>query len=55
MYKIFHSSIKLIANYSDIDKAFGSMDQSAVRKKSSLREEWIAKTIVKYGFKIFEC
>ena len=32
--KIFHSSTKLIASYSDIDEAFKSMDQSIMTKMS---------------------
>ena len=34
--KIFHSSTKLIASYSDIDEAFKSMDQSIMTKIKQL-------------------
>ena len=54
MRKIFHLSTKLIANGSDIDEAFESMHQSVMMKiKKFLSEDWILKTIVEHGIKIF--
>ena len=56
MPKIFHSSAKLVANYSDIDKAFGSMHQSVMTKtKNFVSKGWIVKTIVKHSFNICQC
>ena len=56
MQQILHSSAKLIASDSDIDKAFGSMHQSITRKiKNYPSKDWINKTIVEHGVKVFEC
>ena len=56
MREIFHSSAKLIENDSDIDKAFGSINQSVMMKiKHFVCKGWIVKTIVEHGIKIFEC
>ena len=49
MRKIFHLSAKLVANYSDIDKAFRSMHQSVMTKtKNFVSKGWIVKTIVRH-------
>ena len=55
--KIFHSSTKLIASDSDINKAFKFMHQSILTKiKKCAWEEWIAlDVIIKHSIKIFEC
>ena len=55
--KIFHSSAKLIANDSDIDKASKSMHQSIMTKiKNYACEDWIVlDIIIKHSIKIFEC
>ena len=55
--KIFHSSTKLIASYSDIDEAFKSMDQSIMTKINNYAcEDWIALgVIIKHSINIFEC
>ena len=56
VHKIFRSSTKLIANDSVIDKEFGSMYQSVMIKiKNSVSQNWIPKTILEDGVKIFEC
>ena len=50
MRKIFHSSAKLIANDSDIDKAFESIhenDKTEIKKNNS--KDWIFETIVEHG------
>ena len=48
MRKIFHSSVKLISEDSNIDKAFRSMHQSVMTKvKSSVGKNWIVKDIAK--------
>ena len=55
--KIFHSSIKLITNDSDIDEAFKFMHQSIMTKiKSYADEDWIVLgVIIKHSIKILEC
>ena len=66
--KIFHSSTKLIASYSDIDEAFKSMDQSIMTKINNyacedclividcIIENWIVLgVIIKHSINIFEC
>ena len=52
--KIFHSSFKLIANYSDVDEAFISMHQSVMSKIQNYAiEDWIALyVVIKYSIKI---
>ena len=57
---MFHVSAKLIASYSDIDKAFESMHQSIMakkkkkKKKNCDREDWVViETVVKDNIKIF--
>ena len=56
MHKIFHSSAKLIANDSEIDKVFGSFHQSVMtRIKCFVSEDWFVKTIVKHSITIFKC
>ena len=52
--KIFHSSHKLIASDSDIDKAFKSMHQSIMKKIKKIASEYciVIEIIVK---QIFEC
>ena len=56
IHKIFHSSTKLIANDSVIDKEFGSMHQSVmIKTKNSVGQNWILKTILEDGVEIFEC
>ena len=56
MCKIFHLSIKLIANDLDIDKRFESIHQSV---KATVRNfvsgSWVIKTIAEHDIKIFEC
>ena len=54
---IFHSSAKLIASDSDIDKAFISMHQSIMTKiKNHDCKNWIVSdVIIKHSIKIFEC
>ena len=55
MRKFFHLSAKLIANDSDIDKAFGWVHKSVMDKmKNSVSEDWIVKAIVENRIKIFE-
>ena len=56
-HKIFHSSAKLIASDSNIDKAFKSMHQSIMSKiKNHACEDWIVlDVIIKHSIKIFEC
>ena len=45
--KIFHSSVKLIANDSDIDEAFKSMHQSIMTKiKHYADKDWIALDVM---------
>ena len=45
--KTFHSSTKLIANDSDIDKAFKSMHQSIMMEmKNSASEDWIKRFLI---------
>ena len=55
--KIFHSSTKLIASYSDTDEAFKSMDQSIMTKINNYAcEDWIVLgVIIKHSINIFEC
>ena len=55
--KIFHSSVKLIANDSDIDEAFTSTHQSIMTKiKNYADKDWIAlDVIIKHSIKIFVC
>ena len=55
--KIFHSSAKLIASDSDIDKTFESMHESIMTKiKNYALEDWIGlDIIIKHSIKIFEC
>ena len=55
-HKVFHSSTKLIATDSDIDKAFLSMHQSIMTKtKNDFCEDWIVlDVIIKHIIKIFE-
>ena len=55
-YKIFHSSAKLIANDSDVDKAFMPMHQSIITKiKNYADKDWIVLgVIIKHSIKIFE-
>ena len=55
--KIFHSCAKLIANNSEIDEAFKSMDQSIMTKiKNYAYKDWILlDTIIKHSTKIFNC
>ena len=56
MRRFFHLIVKLIANYSEGDKAFGSIHESIMTKiKRFLSKDWIVKTIVEYGIKIFKC
>ena len=56
MRKISHSNAKLIVNDLDSDKAFKSMHQSIMTKpKKSVNKDWIIKTVVELGIKIFEC
>ena len=56
MQKNFHSIVKLIVNDSDIDEAFESMNQSIITKiKHSASKDWIVKTIVEHGIKVFGC
>lgn len=51
---MFHSSPKLTVNGSEIDKAFGSIHQSFMMKtKKFASEDWIVKTILEHGIKIF--
>ena len=54
--KIFNSSAKLIANYSDIDEAFKSMHHSIMTQiKNYACKDWIALNIfINHGIKIFE-
>ena len=56
-HKIFHSSVKLIASDSDIEKAFKSMHQSITTKiKIYASEDWIVLyVIIKHSINIFEC
>ena len=55
MQKIFYSSLKLIANDSDIYKVFRSMHQSVtVKMRYFLSKDWILKTFVEHSIKIFE-
>ena len=55
--KIFRSNIKLIANDSDVHKAFISMHQSIMTKiKGYACEDWIVLDVIKkHSIKIFEC
>ena len=55
--KIFHSSTKLIASYSESDEAFKSMHQSIMTKiKNYASKDWIVlDVIIKHSIKIFEC
>ena len=55
--KIFHSCATLIANNSEIDEAFKSMDQSIMTKiKNYADKDWILlDTIIKHSIKIFNC
>ena len=47
MRKIFHSSAKLTVNDWNIDKAFGSMDQSAMTKaKNFVSKDWVVEKIL---------
>ena len=56
MQKIFYSSLKLIANDSDIYKVFRSMHQSVtIKMRYFLSKDWILKTFVEHSIKIFEC
>ena len=55
MCKILHSSAKLVAYDSDIDKAFGSMHQNVMTKKKIVSKDWIVKTVVEHDIQIFEC
>ena len=52
--EIFHSSLKLIANYSDVDEAFISMHQSVMSKIQNYAiEDWIALyVVIKHSIKI---
>ena len=52
--KIFHSSAKQIASYSDIDEAFKSMHQS-ITKNYACKNWFVLDVIIKYSIKIFEC
>ena len=56
-HKIFHSSTKLIANYSEIDEAIKSMHQSIMTKiRNYVDKDWIVlDVIIKNSIKIFEC
>ena len=56
-YKIIHSSVKLIANDSDINEAFKSMHQSIITKiKNYPGKDWILLIVVlKDSIKIFTC
>ena len=46
-YKIFHSSTKLIASDSDIDKVFKSMHQSIITKiKNYAEKDWIVLDVI---------
>ena len=55
-YKIFHSGAKLIANDSDVDKAFMPMHQSIITKiKNYDDKDWIVLGVItKHSIKIFE-
>ena len=56
MRKVFHSCANLIADDSDIDKAFGLIHQSVVKKiKNYFREDLVTETIVEHSIKIFKC
>ena len=49
-------TFELIVNDLDIKKAFESMHQSVMTKsKSIVGRDWIVKTIVEHGIKIFNC
>ena len=53
--KFFHSTTKLIASDSDIDKAFKSMRQSIMTKKYTTEDYIVLNVIIKHSIKIFEC
>ena len=55
IFKIVHSSDKLIFKYSENDKEFGSMHQSVMTKiKNCASEYYIVKTIGEHGTRIFK-
>ena len=55
--KIFYSSVKLIATYSDIDEAFKSLHLSFTTKiKNSACKDWIfLDVIIKHSIKVYDC
>ena len=56
MRKVFQLCAKLIVNDSDIDKIFGSMNESIMTNfKKSVNEDEILETTVEYTFKISQC
>ena len=56
MRKVFQLCAKLIVNDSDIDKIFGSMNESIMTNfKKSVSEDEILETTVEYTFKISQC
>ena len=56
-YKIFHSNVKLIASYPEIDEAFIFMHQSIMAKiKTYPSEGYIfLDVVIKHSIKIFAC
>ena len=56
-HKIFHSSAKIVAGDSDIDKAFISIQQRIMAKiRNYSCKDWIVlDAVIKHFINIFEC